>query len=78
VIKNSIESLMNFLGCNKASVHNYKKRGLPFYRVGRKVLFKKEEVLVFMKDKPSKKKNRVLRMAAGRAVLNSQFAICEL
>ena len=60
----SIEGLMAFLGCSKASVHNYKKRGMPFYRVGRKVLFKKEEVLAFMKDIPSKKKARMIRMAA--------------
>jgi hypothetical protein len=32
------------------SIHAYKKKGLPFYRVGRKVLFKKSEVLEFMKN----------------------------
>lgn len=55
---------MNFLGCSKASVQNYKKRGFPFSRVEREVLFKEEEVLAFMKDMPSKKKDRKIRMAA--------------
>lgn len=45
----SIKELANFLHCSKVSVHNYKKMGLPFYRIGRKILFKKEEVLNFMK-----------------------------
>jgi excisionase family DNA binding protein len=60
----SIEGLMNFLGCSKASVHNYKKRGLPFYRVGRKVLFRKEEVLTFMKDRCQKTSRVILRRTA--------------
>jgi hypothetical protein len=60
----SIEGLMNFLGCRKASVHKYKKRGMPFYRVGRVVLFRKEEVLAFMSDRRGKKTGRVVRLAA--------------
>ncbi|MGZ4047331.1 MAG: hypothetical protein ACXVNM_13655 [Bacteroidia bacterium] len=45
----NITELGKFLRCSKASVHNYKHLGLPFYRVGRKILFKKSEVLLFMK-----------------------------
>lgn len=45
----NIQELAQFLKCSKVSVHKYKKIGLPFYRVGRKVLFKKTEVLNFMK-----------------------------
>lgn len=45
----TIRELMDFLRCSKASIHNYKNAGLPFYRVGRKVLFRKAEVLTFMK-----------------------------
>jgi excisionase family DNA binding protein len=52
----TIKGLMNFLGCSKASVHNYKNLGMPFYRVGRKVLFKKDEVLNFMKGIKNRKR----------------------
>lgn len=44
-----IPGLADFLHCSKVSIHNYKKKGMPFYRVGRKLLFKKSEVLNFMK-----------------------------
>lgn len=44
----SINELAGFLRCSKVSIHNYKKIGMPFYRVGRKLLFKKTEVLKFM------------------------------
>lgn len=46
----NIDELRKFLRCSKASIHNYKHLGLPFYRVGRKILFKKSEVLAFMKS----------------------------
>lgn len=45
----NIAELGKFLRCSKASIHNYKHLGLPFYRVGRKILFRKNEVLAFMK-----------------------------
>lgn len=45
----NIAGLASFLNCSKVSVHSYKKMGLPFYRLGRKVLFKKTEVMDFMK-----------------------------
>ncbi|TNE54324.1 MAG: DNA-binding protein [Bacteroidetes bacterium] len=45
----NIEQLRLFLNCSKVTIHNYKKRGLPYYRVGRKLLFKKSEVLEFMR-----------------------------
>jgi excisionase family DNA binding protein len=50
-----IAGLARFLKCSKVSIHNYKKLGMPFYRVGRKLLFKKEEVLNFMKQLRFKK-----------------------
>lgn len=51
----SIRELADFLHCSKVSIHNYKKLGLPFYRIGRKILFKKQEVLNFMKGLKSKR-----------------------
>ena len=45
----NILELAKFLRCSKVSIHNYKKLGMPFYRIGRKILFKKNEVLNFMK-----------------------------
>jgi len=51
----SIKELATFLHCSKVSIHNYKKIGLPFYRIGRKILFKKQEVLNFMKSLKSKR-----------------------
>lgn len=45
----TILELAKFLRCSKVSIHNYKKLGMPFYRIGRKLLFKKTEVLNFMK-----------------------------
>lgn len=46
----SIKQLAEFLGCSKVSIHKYKKKGLPFYRIGRKILFRKQEVLNFMRS----------------------------
>ncbi len=66
IIKNDIKSeeevfnileLSKFLRCSKVSIHNYKKLGMPFYRIGRNLLFKKAEVLNFMK---SLKRKRVI------------------
>ncbi|MBA3681045.1 MAG: DUF3853 family protein [Bacteroidetes bacterium] len=45
----SILELSQFLRCSKVSIHNYKKKGMPFYKIGRKLLFKKAEILNFMK-----------------------------
>jgi len=50
-----IKGLAQFLKCSKVSIHKYKKKGLPFYRIGRKILFKKTEVLTFMKSMRNKK-----------------------
>lgn len=46
-----INELCLFLKCSLGTIHNYKKIGLPFYRVGRKILFRKVEVLKFMNKK---------------------------
>lgn len=51
----NILELAQFLKCSKVSVHKYKKKGLPFYRIGRKILFKKTEVLNFMKSLRNKR-----------------------
>ena len=56
----SIKELAAFLHCSKVSIHNYKKMGLPFYRIGRKILFKKDEVLSFMKSLRNKGISRKL------------------
>lgn len=45
----NIPQCADFLGCSKVSIHNYKKQGMPYYRIGRKVLFQKNEVLEFMR-----------------------------
>jgi hypothetical protein len=50
-----IQGLADFLKCSKVSIHKYKKAGLPFYRMGRKILFKKAEVLNFMKKQKNKR-----------------------
>jgi hypothetical protein len=44
-----ISELASFLHCTKATIHNYKKNGLPFYKVRRKLIFQKSVVLDFMK-----------------------------
>lgn len=44
----TIQELTKFLRCSRMSIYNYKKLGLPFYRLGRKILFKKNEVMEFM------------------------------
>lgn len=46
----NISQCAEFLKCSKMSIHNYKKKGLPFYKMGKTVLFKKDEVLAFMKN----------------------------
>ncbi|HWY11699.1 MAG TPA: helix-turn-helix domain-containing protein [Bacteroidia bacterium] len=51
----NIKELADFLKCSKVTIHKYKKNGLPFYRTGRKVLFKKTEVLNFMRVIKSKR-----------------------
>ncbi len=51
----NILELAKFLRCSKVSIHNYKRLGMPFYRIGRKILFKKNEVLNFMKSIRSKR-----------------------
>jgi excisionase family DNA binding protein len=51
----NILELAKFLKCSKVSIHKYKKKGLPFYRIGRKLLFKKTEVLNFMKSLRNKR-----------------------
>jgi hypothetical protein len=50
-----IRELAKFLRCSKVSIHNYKKLGMPFYRIGRKLLFKKIEVLNFMQTIKTKR-----------------------
>jgi hypothetical protein len=45
----NIAQCANFLKCSLVSIHKYKKQGLPYYKIGRKILFKKTEVLNFMK-----------------------------
>lgn len=58
-----ISGLAKFLHCSKVSIHKYKKKGMPYYRVGRKILFLKTEVLNFMKTIKNKR-NVDVRKAA--------------
>jgi excisionase family DNA binding protein len=51
----TIKQLADFLSCSKQSIHNYKKAGLPYYRIGRKILFEKQKVLKFMKTIKTKR-----------------------
>lgn len=51
----TIKQLTDFLSCSKQSIHNYKKAGLPYYRIGRKILFEKTKVLEFMKTIKTKR-----------------------
>ncbi|MGZ3810916.1 MAG: helix-turn-helix domain-containing protein [Mucilaginibacter sp.] len=40
-----IPGLANYLNCSLQTIHNLKKSGnIPFYRLGRKVYFKREEI----------------------------------
>jgi excisionase family DNA binding protein len=50
----TIAQCAKFLRCSLVSIHKYKKVGLPYYKIGRKILFKKSEVLAFMKGKGKK------------------------
>ena len=63
----TIKECATFLHCSVVSIHNYKKLGMPYYRIGRKVLFKKSEVLEFMgtsKLRINHRGNTLLRKAA--------------
>lgn len=46
----TIAECAKFLGRSKVTIHEYKKQGLPCYRIGRTVKFKKSEVLGFMRQ----------------------------
>jgi excisionase family DNA binding protein len=44
-VKFNITQLGQYLGCSIQTIHNLKKDGIiPFYRLGRKVYFKKSEI----------------------------------
>jgi excisionase family DNA binding protein len=44
-IQFDIAGLANYLNCSVQTIHNLKKSGeIPFYRLGRKVYFKKREI----------------------------------
>lgn len=46
----TIEGLTQFLGCSEQTIHTYKRdKGLPYFKEGRTVLFKKSEVLEWMR-----------------------------
>ncbi len=51
----NINELAGFLRCSKVSIHSYKKLGMPFYKIGRKLLFRKIEVLQFMQTTKHKR-----------------------
>ena len=45
------EQVLEFLGCSSPTLINHQKNGLPFFRLGRSVYFKKTEILEFAKVK---------------------------
>lgn len=48
----TIEGLSKFLQCSEQTIHTYKKyKGLPHFKKGKTVLFKKSEVLEWMREK---------------------------
>lgn len=51
-----IGQLAKFLDCTKATIHEYKNKGMPFYRIGRTVKFKLSEVLNFMRQQDRRRK----------------------
>ena len=56
----SIEDVQKIFRVSKVTIHKWKKLGLiPFYKVNRKLYFKKSEVLDSLKDK--KRKLEVVR-----------------
>ena len=51
----SIEDIMQLFNVSKVTVHKWKKKGLiPFYKMNRKVYFKKSEVISSMNHKKRK------------------------
>jgi hypothetical protein len=51
----SIEDIQGIFNVSKVTVHKWKKKGLiPFYKMNRKVYFKKSEVIDSMKHKKRK------------------------
>jgi hypothetical protein len=51
----SIEDIQNVFKVSKVTVHKWKKKGLlPFYKMNRKVYFKKSEVIDAMQHKKRK------------------------
>lgn len=53
----TIAECAKFLGRSKVTIHEYKKQGLPCYKIGRTVKFKKSEVLGFMRQQEKKRKH---------------------
>jgi excisionase family DNA binding protein len=51
----NIGQLAGFLNCSKVTLNKYRNQGLPYFRIGRKILFKKTEVLDYMKNKKKRK-----------------------
>lgn len=51
----TIEDIQNIFRVSKVTVHKWKKRGLlPYYKMNRKVYFKKSEVIDAMQHKKRK------------------------
>lgn len=66
----SILQLCRFLGCTKATIHNYKKRGLPWFGIGKKILFKKSDVMNFL-SRVSTLRNKIGQKGGNVESLNS-------
>ena len=49
----------DFLGCSTTTLYNYQKNGLiPYYKLGKKIFYRKSEILSLMKIDNSKKGGR--------------------
>lgn len=47
----TIAELAAYLRCSKVTILAYRRQGLPFYKMGHKILFSKSDVLAFMSRK---------------------------
>ena len=50
------QEALEFLGCSSPTLINHQNNGLPYYRLGRSVYFRKSEILEFSKVKTKKLK----------------------
>jgi excisionase family DNA binding protein len=52
----SRDEALDFLCCSSPTLIKYQKKGLPYYKIGRKIKFNKSEILDFLKQNTNKLK----------------------